>query len=174
MIWVAFLVMALVASAFALLPIFRPDTAAVIRSDAVPAVLADQLEEVRRDLDRGLISAAEAKAAELEIKKRILSVVRRTTSEEHGPGAGGGRAGAILAALFVPLMAFGYYTVNGAPDVPALAFGERAPSARRRPGSWTWRSNSMIACRTIRMAARAKAGCFSVRPTCGCSASRTP
>ncbi len=127
MIWVVFLVMALVATAFALFPIFRPDTSTVVRSDAVPAVLADQLEEVRRDLDRGLISAAEAKAAELEIKKRILSVVRRTTSEEHGPGEGGGRAGAILAALFVPLMAFGYYTVKGAPDVPALAFAERAP-----------------------------------------------
>lgn len=126
MIWIVFLVMALAATAFALFPIFRPDTAAVVRSDAVPAVLADQMEEVRRDLDRGLISAAEAKAAELEIKKRILSVVRKTMSEEDGPGAGSGRTGAFLAGLFVPFIAFGYYTVNGAPDVPALAFAERA------------------------------------------------
>lgn len=127
MIWVAFVLMAAVAASFALFPLFRSETAAVLRSDAVPAVLADQLEEVKRDLDRGLISAVEAKSAELEIKKRILSVVRRAGSEEPGPAAGGGRAGAMLAAAFIPLMAFGYYAANGAPGVPALAFADRAP-----------------------------------------------
>ena len=124
MIWGIFSAMALGGLTIALLPIRRAGASLIQRADAVPAVLVDQLEEVDRDMARGLVSAPEADSARQEIRRRMAQVLRRT--DQQSVATSGGRGALILAAVFVPVMAFGYYAVAGAPDVPAVAFADRA------------------------------------------------
>ena len=124
MIWGIFAAMALGELTIALLPIRRAGASLIQRADAVPAVLVDQLEEVDRDMARGLVSAPEADAARREIRRRMAQVLRCT--DQQSVATSGGRGALILAAVFVPVMAFGYYAVAGAPDVPAAAFADRA------------------------------------------------
>ena len=124
MIWGIFAVMVLGGLTIALLPMRRSGMAQVLRADAVPWVLVDQLAEVDRDMARGLVSAPEAEAARQEIRRRMAQVLRR--ADRQNVTATGGRGALILAAIFVPVMAFGYSSVAGAPDMPAVAFAERA------------------------------------------------
>ena len=125
MIWLIFAVLSVVGAAMLAAPVFLRRTGVVADSDATPAVLMDQLDEVRRDRERGLISGDEFAAAELEIKRRILSRTRATAAR---PAAkpGEGRMVLILAALAVPLVASGYYAVKGSPGISSIAFAERA------------------------------------------------
>lgn len=92
--------------------------------DSTPAVLLDQLDEVQRDLDRNVISQSEATAAQVEIKRRILAAARRESSTPKTEAASG-RAGLIVAALIVPIVAIGYYTLMGSPEMSSLAFADR-------------------------------------------------
>lgn len=92
------------------------------RSAKAMAIYEDQLSELDRDASRGLISEAEARAAQVEIKRRMLTV-GDMPDEATAPS---GRAGILVAALFVPLAGFGLYSQIGAPDVPAVPFAERA------------------------------------------------
>jgi cytochrome c-type biogenesis protein CcmH len=124
MIWATFAILSLVAFAIVLYPVRMAGSGMLTRSDTVPKILADQMQEVQRDLDRGLISEAEAQAAQLEIKKRILSTLRQSESVPEN-GAAGGRKGILIAAIFAPLFAVVYYTAMGSPDTPSLAFAER-------------------------------------------------
>ncbi|CUH81906.1 MULTISPECIES: c-type cytochrome biogenesis protein CcmI [Tropicibacter] len=124
MIWGIFAIMAIAGLTIALFPMRRAGMAPVLRADAVPAVLVDQLEEIDRDMARGLVSAPEAEAARQEIRRRMAQVLRR--ADRQTVTTTGGRGALILAAVFVPAMAFGYYSFAGAPDVPAVAFADRA------------------------------------------------
>jgi cytochrome c-type biogenesis protein CcmH len=94
----------------------------VIEHDGSKAILIDQLQEVTRDAERGLISEGEAQSAQIEIKRRILSIARNTKGAEAANG--GGRA-LWMAAIFVPLFAIGYYASFGSPQIASLPFADR-------------------------------------------------
>jgi cytochrome c-type biogenesis protein CcmH len=117
----AFLVaLTLLAVAFVLLPLRgRRD---VIELDGSKAILIDQLAEVTRDADRGLISKVEAQAARVEIKRRILAIARDV---QWPDAAAGGSRVLWIAALFVPLFAVGYYASFGSPNVASMPFADR-------------------------------------------------
>ncbi|MCA0871403.1 c-type cytochrome biogenesis protein CcmI [Seohaeicola saemankumensis] len=122
--WMALL--SLTAIGFLLWPLAsrQSSTAPVVVDQATPAVLLDQLDEVARDLDRSLISAEEANAARVEIKRRILAAARRA-----GPAArvasDSGRSALFVAAIFVPALAALYYLQMGAPEISSLAYADR-------------------------------------------------
>ncbi|WP_370271543.1 c-type cytochrome biogenesis protein CcmI [Pseudooceanicola nitratireducens] len=118
MIWLIFTVLVLGAMGIALAPLRQREKALVLRGETVPAILVDQLEEVDRDLDRGIISEVEAKAARQEIRRRMALALRR--SETGTSASNGGQGAIILAAVFVPLMAIGYYAIAGAPETTAM------------------------------------------------------
>ena len=73
-LWIAGTLMTLAALAAVLMPLFR-------RSSAPPAargeydlnVYKDQLGEIDRDLERGLLDDAEAEAVRVEIQRRMLT-----------------------------------------------------------------------------------------------------
>ena len=125
MIWLSFVLLSLIALTLMAMPLHSKVQVNNLPEDTTPAVLLDQLDEVQRDLDRSVISAAEAKAAEQEIKRRILMQSRKATSRKKGSIAGG-RVGLILSAVFVLLFAFGYYMSMGSPEIPGIAFADRA------------------------------------------------
>ena len=125
MIWLIFAALSLIGLAIVGLPLRNRSETIPVPEDTTAAVLVDQLEEVQRDLKRGVISDVEAAAAEQEIKRRIL-VQSRKTSQAANNLTRGGRLPLILSTLFVPVFAFGYYSVMGSPEIPAVAFSERS------------------------------------------------
>lgn len=122
MIWFVFTILALLASAIMLAPLLFRETPVTQSDDGAGAVLVDQIDEVQRDFDRGLISAEEAVAAKVEIKRRILALSRRKTIPDTA-----GRTGSrllILAGILVPVLATGYYGLVAVPGLSGPAFTE--------------------------------------------------
>lgn len=124
MIWLVFAMLSMIGLLVMGLPLRHRSSQAPHPVDTTDAVLMDQLDEVRRDLERGVISDAEATAAEHEIKKRILMQSRRSAQSSRELVAGG-RLMVVLSAVFVPVFAFGYYSAMGSPEIPSVAFAER-------------------------------------------------
>ncbi len=122
MIWVLAALMALTVGVGLLWPLGTGAAPRGGRAAKAMAIYEDQLTEVDRDAERGLITPEEARAAQVEIKRRMLGVADMS----DGTSDGSGRAAILIAAVFVPLAGFGLYSYVGAPDVPAVPFAERA------------------------------------------------
>ena len=94
------------------------------------AVYKDQLAEIDRDLERGVIAVTEAGAARNEISRRLLTADR---SLRDGPAANTSRGLRRLASLVVlagiPLLALGLYLPLGRPDLPGVPHAERMAKA---------------------------------------------
>ncbi|WP_367715346.1 c-type cytochrome biogenesis protein CcmI [Nitratireductor sp. GISD-1A_MAKvit] len=83
-------------------------------------VYRDQLFEVERDLERGLIGQHEAEQARAEIGRRILRI-SETREKQNSEGAAQRvtRVTAAIAVLAVPLISWGVYAFTGSPSMPA-------------------------------------------------------
>lgn len=131
---IALNLMTVVAVAALLLPLLRRKPEAGAEPGYELGVYKDQLAEIERDRERGLIGAAEAEAARIEIERRILRAAAR---RRDGTTSGGrfGRAIAVAAALALPVLAGLLYTQLGRPDLPDQPFAarERAPDDPERP-----------------------------------------
>lgn len=109
---------ALTAATLALLlvPLLRARAGTEGRAGYDAAVYRDQLAELDRDRERGVISAAEYEAARAEVARRLLAV-----GAERGRGAlAGGRHAPLVAlgvGLAVPLAAGGLYLALGQPEL---------------------------------------------------------
>ncbi len=130
MIWMVFAALSVIGLIIVGLPLRNRSETTPVSEDSTAAVLVDQLEEVQRDFKRGVISEAEAMAAEQEIKRRIL-VQSRKTSQGASSLTRAGRLPLVLSAVFVPVFAFGYYSIMGSPEIPAVAFSERSTERQR-------------------------------------------
>ncbi|MBM3564542.1 MAG: c-type cytochrome biogenesis protein CcmI [Alphaproteobacteria bacterium] len=100
------------------LPLWRGPGKAAPRAAFDLAVFRDQLSEIDRDLERGLLGQAEADAARLEIQRRILAAT--ADKGETGGGAGGRWLIALAAGTALVLAAFVYIVIGmpGMPDFP--------------------------------------------------------
>ncbi len=114
------LALAIVALALPLIGRRSADGAA----DSAVVILKDQLSELERDERRGLIGPAEAKAARLEIERRILRAASRGTPQ-HFAATPLGRALTIAALLAVPAGAGALYWQLGAPTLPDMPLASR-------------------------------------------------
>jgi len=105
-----------------------PDAAAHDR-----AVYRDQLAEVERDLQRGLLSPREAESARVEIKRRILRTDRAGPVSPPRPAA---ESTFLAIALFilVPAGALGVYLLIGTPGMPDMPLAERPAAVRALAG----------------------------------------
>ncbi|WP_295806142.1 c-type cytochrome biogenesis protein CcmI [uncultured Nitratireductor sp.] len=83
-------------------------------------VYRDQLDEVERDAERGLIGRQEAEQARAEIGRRILKVSQIAEEQaERQTNQRLTRLTAAIAVLAVPLVSWGLYTITGSPGIPA-------------------------------------------------------
>ncbi len=114
------LVLAVIALAWPLMGRSTADPAA----DSSVAILKDQLGELERDQSRGLIGAAEARAAKLEVERRILKAASRPKAEQLRT-TGLGRALVMLAVIAVPVGSAALYLRLGAPTMPDLPLAAR-------------------------------------------------
>jgi cytochrome c-type biogenesis protein CcmH len=85
------------------------------------AVYRDQLVELQRDAERGLIGPEEAKAASNEISRRLL----RTAATGLVPATTGSAREWAAALLVIPAIAVPLYLTNGNPRMPDVPLAER-------------------------------------------------
>ena len=127
--WLVFAALAALAAAALALPVFRHRPAAAGRGDFDLAIFRRQLADLDDDAARGAIGAGEARAARIEIERRILAAA----DDRAGTGDGGGvrgRASAVAAvALGVPLLSLGLYAALGSPRAPDRPLAARAPAS---------------------------------------------
>ncbi|MDR6431466.1 c-type cytochrome biogenesis protein CcmI [Brucella pseudogrignonensis] len=89
-------------------------------------VYRDQLREVEADAARGMIDAASAEQARIEISRRILNAEKSNSEAISGlKKARSGRILAFVSVLSVPLIAWGVYPIFGAPDMPSMPLAAR-------------------------------------------------
>ncbi len=120
MLWIIFAVMTAGAVIAVLWPLGRKPRHDRSGSDVV--VYRDQLAEIERDREAGLIGEAEAEAARVEVSRRLLAAA------ETQPAAAAGsvtaqpawhRQAAVAAAVIVlPAVALGFYLALGSPGIP--------------------------------------------------------
>jgi len=118
MIWLACGLITLVVVAALLWPLLRAPQAAPERAAYDMAVFQDQLKELERDVERGVITAAEAEAARTEIQRRLLGASKL----QAAPATDSPNQRAILiavVAVVVPFAALGLYATVGAPNLVA-------------------------------------------------------
>lgn len=120
MIWIAFAVLVAIALTVALPPLLRTTANTGHARDL--AVYRDQLKEVEADLERGLISPAEAEAARTEIKRRILALPQSSTAAPSKPS----RPVAFAVAAGVVALSLATYLTLGRPALPSRFYDAKA------------------------------------------------
>ncbi|TXN49683.1 c-type cytochrome biogenesis protein CcmI [Methylobacterium sp. WL30] len=102
-----------------------PDAAGTVTETAF---YEDQLAEIERDLDRGLIAPAEAESARTEAARRLLRASRAPAPGEASvaePRLRQRRAASAFALSTIPLVALLAYGLYGSPDLPAQTPADR-------------------------------------------------
>ena len=79
------------------------------------AVYRDQLSEINRDAARGVLEEPQAKAAQIEIERRILAL---DDAPKFQPAKAPTPVAIIAMAVVLPLAAFGLYLRLGTPGLP--------------------------------------------------------
>ncbi|NOT39211.1 MAG: c-type cytochrome biogenesis protein CcmI [Alphaproteobacteria bacterium] len=120
MIWFALAFLSVIALGLVMPPLLRRPQPANHARDL--AVYRDQLKELEADLERGVISAAEAEAARTEIKRRILAVPLAAAPSQSAPS----RAAAIAVASAVVAVSLATYLTLGRPTLPSSFFEAKA------------------------------------------------
>ena len=121
MIWILAAMMAAATVLALIWPLGSKDAEDGGRQAKAMAIYEDQLAELDRDAERGLITAEEARAASVEIKRRMLA----TAAQQDTARQSSGKRAIVATALAVPLAAAALYTQIGSPDIPAIPFAER-------------------------------------------------
>jgi len=129
-LWLVLGVMAAATAGLVLWPMLarRPETVATAESDL--AIYRDQLKEIDRDVERGLLNADEATAARGEIERRVLG-----TRALMGEGTVDGRKSPVMAGIVAILVcgtAAGLYAWLGAPGIPDQPLAQRATEQRQQ------------------------------------------
>lgn len=118
--------LALPITALLIWPLLRRARAGAPRRDYDLAIYRDQLAEIERDQRRGVLDAAEAEAARLEVQRRLLAA-DRLGAAEPAPATAARRDWFLPATLgvLVPGLALGLYLLLGNPEVPSIGHAER-------------------------------------------------
>jgi cytochrome c-type biogenesis protein CcmH len=126
-IWLAIAAMTAAAIFAVLLPLSRPTPAAAAEMDV--AVYKDQLAEIGRDAEAGLIGAAEAEAARVEVSRRLIAASERGAASAGEGATRRRRMVAVGAILVIPAVAAVAYGLKGQPGYSGQPLAERQRSA---------------------------------------------
>ncbi len=134
MIWFLFAVLTVAAALAILAPLARRAAPAETGepeqvSGPDVAIYKDQLAEIDRDLENGVIALEEAESARTEISRRLIRAARSdkeaaSAKKEAAPSRT--RTAAIATIVIVPLIALGLYIPLGSPDMPDYPLSARS------------------------------------------------
>jgi cytochrome c-type biogenesis protein CcmH len=132
-LWFVFALMTAAATFAVLWPLSRRGSALVSGSDV--AVYRDQLDEIRRDRDAGLIGEREAAAAEVEVSRRLLAAADAEAAVPQAASVAATtrrrRAVAVVALVLLPVGAVALYLAVGSPMLPGQPLASRAPAEEK-------------------------------------------
>jgi cytochrome c-type biogenesis protein CcmH len=118
MVWFVLAGMAACAVLAALWPLLRPSPAAKADPAANEAAFYKaQLEEIRRDVERGLLPQGEAESARAEAARRLIASASEP-AQAQPPARRTRLAAAVLIAVGLPAIAFSLYGRLGQPMLP--------------------------------------------------------
>ena len=135
LLWTVFVVLTLLAVAVVSWPLWRRPQASPARQDFDLAIFKDQLREIDRDLERGVIGEQEAQAARTEISRKIIGLKGEKPNTRPSVLEASGFNRVLGAGIFVVVFgaAFGLYGIFGAPGLPGKPFAERISAANKTP-----------------------------------------
>jgi cytochrome c-type biogenesis protein CcmH len=117
MVWFVLAGMAALTVLAALLPLLRPPPPAKVDGAANEAVFYKaQLDEIRRDVERGLLPQGEAESARAEAARRLIAASEASAAPL--PSRRARLAGAALIVVGLPVIAFALYARLGQPTLP--------------------------------------------------------
>src|SRR5688572_9289308 len=126
--WIIAGLLTLIAAVVLAAPLF--DTRKFKGEDAFALeVYRDQLAELSRDEARGLLSADQAKAAQIEIERRILAL---DEGKKFQPARPPSHRLTLAMAVILPLAGFGLYLMLSSPQLPSQSAMERLAEERQR------------------------------------------
>jgi cytochrome c-type biogenesis protein CcmH len=125
LLWIVMAVLAAAASLSVLVPLYRSRRAERQAGSEKLSIFRDQLTEVERDRDRGLIAESEAEAARTEIARRLLRASDEAAADEPTPGDTTRKTATIVAIVAMPLAALILYLSVGSPHLPDQPLAER-------------------------------------------------
>lgn len=114
------------AAALALALSGRRNAPAATAGEATLNIYKDQLTEIDRDLEQGVLQRDEAEGQKAEVGRRLLAVAR-----ERQVGSDESRAMPIVIVLLVPILAFTVYAMRGAPQLPDVPRAARIAMAQQ-------------------------------------------
>jgi cytochrome c-type biogenesis protein CcmH len=123
MIWILIGAVALAAIAALLWPMLRKSVEAPTRAAYDLTIFQDQLKEVDRDLERGVMTAEEAEAARLEIQRRIVAAEKAPVETQVPENKLKRNLTVAAVAIAVPVLAAVIYMQVGSPDPTETADG---------------------------------------------------
>ena len=90
-------------------------------------IYKDQLVEVEKDLEKGVLSIAESEAAKIEVSRRILLADKRSKSERQKPNNSQklNKSIAFIILTFILIGSFGTYAFLGNPNIPDMPLKSR-------------------------------------------------
>jgi cytochrome c-type biogenesis protein CcmH len=131
-LWLIFALMTAAAISAVMWPLVRAAGRKASGSDVV--VYRDQLEEIERDRAAGLIGAAEAEAARVEVSRRLMGAADAQEVAPAQPStavaAWHRRAVAVIALIVLPLGAGGLYLKVGSPSLPGEPLASRVEDSQ--------------------------------------------
>lgn len=116
LLWIVLALMTAAATLAVILPLARGRKEDASTAEHETAVYRDQLAELDRDRERGLIGAGEAEAARAEIARRLLRAGEKAGTAEAGRSFA--RPVAAAAMLLLPVVSVWVYMSLGAPEIP--------------------------------------------------------
>ncbi len=126
--WIIAGVLTLAAAVVLAAPLF--DTRKFKGEDAFALeVYRDQLAELTRDEQRGLLTPEQARAAQIEIERRILAL---DEGKKFQPARPPSHHLTLAMAVILPLAGFGLYLMLGSPHLPSQSAMDRLAEERTR------------------------------------------
>jgi cytochrome c-type biogenesis protein CcmH len=126
-LWFSFALMTAAVIVGVLWPLRRAQKERGTGSDV--AVYRDQLAEIKRDRLSGLIGEAEAKAAQVEVSRRLLAAADAADVQSRDKPATDSlrrrRVAALITLVALPLGTFALYLLVGSPNLPAQPLSAR-------------------------------------------------
>lgn len=124
MFWVMAAVMTVAATLSLLVPLARASRARAEEQAFDAEVYHDQLRELDRDIESGLLTGEEAEYARAEVARRLLKASKQESGQSpaSSPLAGAAR---YVVIVFLPLMAVVGYLAIGSPGLPSQPLAAR-------------------------------------------------
>ncbi len=138
-----------------LLPLWRKVRPSQSEASFDVAIYKRQLTELEHDLETGLISEDQAKAARAEIARRLLAADEKVTEMGSGDASEGVSGAnrivvAVVVALVIPGIAYSIYVKNGVPGLEDQPYLGRCDDVPQDPHT-SAEVNAVIDCLALRM-----------------------